>query len=90
MSLEKERERKRERKKAVKTVSGPTCGALCCSGAGCFSRDGTYKPGTVLQGCSLFKQCRNLPVRHCVAGVQAVKAVSEPTGEALCCRGGGW
>ena len=43
--------------------------------------------GTVLQGCSLFKQCWNLPAEHCVVMVQAVEAVSELTCQALCCRG---
>ena len=37
----------------------------------------------------LFKQCRNLPARHCVAGVQAVLAISEPTCQAPCYRGAG-
>ena len=37
----------------------------------------------------LFKQCRNLPAHHCVAGVQAVLAISEPTCRALCYRGAG-
>ena len=33
----------------------------------------------MLQGCRLFKRCPNQPAEHCVAGVQAVKAVSEVT-----------
>ena len=37
----------------------------------------------------MFKQCQNLPYGHCVAGVQVVEAVSEPTCRALCCRGSG-
>ena len=45
-----------------------------------------YLLGTVLQGCRLLKLCWNLPAGHCVAGVQAVKAESEPTCQALCCR----
>ena len=40
----------------------------------------------MFQRCWLFKWCRNLPEGHCVAGVQAVKAVSEPTCLALCYR----
>ena len=44
---------------------------------------------TVLQGCSLFKWCQKLPALHCVAGVQAVKGLSEPICQALCCRGAG-
>ena len=40
----------------------------------------------MLQWCRLFKHCRNLPARHCVTGVQAVIALSEPTYHALCCR----
>ena len=41
----------------------------------------------MLQGCSLFKQFWKLPAKHCVAGVQAVQAVSESTCRALCSRG---
>ena len=67
-------------------VSEPTCQALCCKGAGCLSCVRTYLPGTVLQGCRLFKRCWNLPAWHCVAGLQAIQAVSEPTFQALCCR----
>ena len=37
----------------------------------------------------LFKLCRNLPARHCVAGVQPVLAMSEPNCRALCQRGAG-
>ena len=37
----------------------------------------------------LFKLCRNLPARHCVKGVQAVLAMSEPTCWAPCYRGAG-
>ena len=44
---------------------------------------------TVLQGCRLFNRCPNLTAGHCVAGVQAVYAVSESTCWALCCRGAG-
>ena len=32
----------------------------------------------------LFKLCQNLSARHCVAGVQAVLAMSEPTCQAPC------
>ena len=46
--------------------------ALCCRAAGCFSGVGTYMPVTVLQGCRLFKRCRNLFAMLSVAGVQAV------------------
>ena len=35
----------------------------------------------------LFKLCQNLPAWHCVAGVQAVLAMSEPTCRAPCYRG---
>ena len=69
---------------SVKTVSEATCWALCCKGAGCLSSVGTYLPGTVLPGCRLFKRCWNLPGGPCVAGVQAVKAVLEPTCRVLC------
>ena len=37
----------------------------------------------------LFKLCRNLPARHCVAGVQAVLAISEPTCRPPSYRGAG-
>ena len=72
---------------AVLEVSEPTCGALYCSGAGCLIGIKTYLPGTVLQWCRLFKRCRNLPAGHCVAGVQAVKVMLEPTCRAWCCSG---
>ena len=74
---------------AVKAVSKPTCWALCCKSAGCLSVVETYLLGTVLQGCRLFRQCRNLSARHCVAGVQAVKAMSKPTCGARFCSGAG-
>ena len=61
---------------AVSAVSESTCQALCCRGAGCLSRVRTYLPGTVLQGCRLFKLCRNLHAGHCVAGVQAMHCVA--------------
>ena len=77
----------------VQTVSAmsekPTCWALCCSGAGCLSSVGTYLPGTVLQWCRLFNHSQNLPAGHCVAGVQTVSAMAEPTCRALCCSGAG-
>ena len=34
----------------------------------------------------LFKLCWNLHAQHCVAGVQAILAMSEPTCQALCYR----
>ena len=89
---------------AVKAVSEFTCQALCCRGEGCLSNVGTYLWGTVcrlfkrcinlptghcVQGCKLFKWCRNLPARQGVAVAQAAEAVSEPTCQALCCRGAG-
>ena len=43
-----------------------------------------------MQGCRLFKRCRNLPARHCVAGVQADEAVSELSSHALWGRGAGY
>ena len=64
-----------------------TCWALCYRGEGCLSNVVVYLPGTVLQGCRLFKQCLNLPARHCVTVMQTVLAVSEPTSKALCYRG---
>ena len=65
-------------------MSEPTCRALCYSGESCFSNVRTYLPGTVLQWCSLFKQCQNLPAGHCVTVVLAVLAMSESTCRALC------
>ena len=58
--------------KAVLAMSEPTCRALCCRGADCLSSVGTYQVGTVLQWCRLFKQCPNLPAKHCVTVVQTV------------------
>ena len=61
----------------ISAMSEPTCRALCCSGAGCLRSVGTYLPGTVLQGCRLYKRCRNLPSRAlsysgkgCLSGVR--------------------
>ena len=58
--------------KAVLAMSESTCRALCNSGKDCLSCVRTYLPGTVLQGCRLFKQCQNLPTGHCVTVVQTV------------------
>ena len=57
---------------AVQAVSEPSSQALWGRGAGCLSRLRTYLPGTVRQGCRLFKQCWNLPLGHDEAGVHAV------------------
>ena len=65
----------------------PTYQALCYSGAGCLSGVRTYLPGTELQGCRLFKWCRNLPTIDCVTVVKAVSAMSESTCRALCYSG---
>ena len=73
--------------KTVLAMSVPTYRALCYSGAGCLTGIRTYLPGTVLQGCRLFKRCPNLPAGHCVTVVQTVKAMSEPTYWALCYSG---
>ena len=75
--------------KAVLAMSESTCRALCYSDAGSLGGVRTKLPGTALQGFRLFKRCQILSGRHCVAGVQAVQAVSEPTCRALCCRGAG-
>ena len=72
---------------AVEAMSEPTCRAPCYSGADCLSGVRTFPPGTVLQWCRLFKQCRNLPTRHCVTWVQTVKVVLKPTYQALCYSG---
>ena len=63
----------RDREKPVKAVLVPTSRALWARGAGSLSGDGTYLPGTVGQGCRLFKWCQKLPPRHCGAGMQALK-----------------
>ena len=60
-------------------MSEPTFHELWGKGAGCLSGVGTFLPDTVLQGCRMLKWCLNLPAGHCVAGMQAVEAVSEPT-----------
>ena len=70
--------------KAVLAMSESTCRTLCYSDAGCLSNVRNYLPGTVLQGCRLFKRCQNLPAGHCVTGVQAVYVEMEPTYRALC------
>ena len=46
---------------AFYAVSEPSCRALYYSYEGCLSNVGVYLPDTVLQGCRLFKWCRNLP-----------------------------
>ena len=61
----------------------------CAAGVQLFKRCWNLPAGTVMQRCRLFKQCWNLPGGHCVAGVQAVKAVSEPTSLALWGSGAG-
>ena len=71
----------------VLAVSEPTCRALLYSSAGGLSGVRTYLPGTVLQWCRLFKQCRYLTAGHCVTVVQTVQAMSEPTYRALCYSG---
>ena len=70
-------------------MSEHTSRALWCRGAGCLSGVGTYLPGTVGQGCRLFKQCQNLPPGHCGAGVQAFSAILESTSRALLGRDAG-
>ena len=72
---------------AVKAVSEPTCRALCYGGTVCLSNVITYLPCTVLQWCRLYKRLQDLPARLCVARVQTVKVVSEPTCWALCYSG---
>ena len=66
---------------------GSNLQALVCRGAGWLSGLETFLLGTVGLGCRLFKCCSKLPPRHCGAGVQAVKAVSEPTSRALLGQG---
>ena len=68
-------------------MSEPTCQALCYRGAYCLSGVRTYLLGTVLQGCILFKRCRNLPAGHCVTVVKAVLAMSKSICWAPCYSG---
>ena len=75
--------------KAVLAMSESTCRALCYSDAGCLSGVGSLLPGTALQGFRLFKKCQVLPGGHCVAGMQTVSVVSEPTRWALFFSGAG-
>ena len=70
-------------------MSEPTYRVLCYIGADCLSDVGTYLPGTVLQWCRLFKRTQNLPAGYCFTGVQAVKAMLEPTCRAMCYSGAG-
>ena len=56
----------------VLAVSEPTYGAMCYIGAGCLSNVQNNLPATMLELCSLFKRCQNLPARHCVTMVQTV------------------
>ena len=74
---------------AVLAVAEPPCQALCCRGASWLSGVKNYLLGTVLQGCRLYKWCRNLPAGHCVARAQAVLSGSEPSSRALLGRGAG-
>ena len=46
---------------------------ILLQGCSCLSGVATYLLGTVLQGCSLLKQCHNPICRHCAAGVQLFK-----------------
>ena len=71
----------------VEVVSEPIRWALCFSGTGCLSGVKTLLPGTVLQGCRLFKRCQNLPAGHFVKVVKAVLAMRESTCCALCYSG---
>ena len=40
---------------------------------GCLNSVGTYLPGTLLQGCRLFKRCRNLPACTVLQGCRLFK-----------------
>ena len=57
---------------AVLGVSELTSWTLWGRGAGCFSSVGTYLPGTVGQGCKMYKWFWYLSPRHYGTGVQAV------------------
>ena len=77
---------------AVKVVLEPTCRALCCRGAGCLSGARTNLPGTVLQGCRLFKWCWDQPALHCMQGCRLFKQCQNlPAGcwTQYCRRGAG-
>ena len=54
-------------------MSDPTRLALCCRGAGCLSGVRTNLPGTVLQGCRLFKWFWKLPASTGLQGCRLVK-----------------
>ena len=54
-------------------MSELTYGALCYSGAGCLSGVITNLPGTVLQGCRLFKRFWKLPAGTGLQGCRLVK-----------------
>ena len=73
--------------KAVLAMSESTCRTLCYSDAGCLSNVRNDLPGTVMQGCRLFKRCQNLPAGHCVTVVKAALAIQNlPAGH--CVAGG--
>ena len=74
---------------AVLAVLVNSSRALRGRGEGCLSSVGTYLPRTVGQGFRLFKLYRNIPRKHCWAGLQAVLAVSEFTSHAQWGRGSG-
>ena len=61
-----------EREKPVYVVLEPTSKVLWPREADCLSSVITYLPGTVGQGCRLFRRCQNLHPRHFGAEVQAV------------------
>ena len=67
----------------VFTVLEPTSSGLRARGAACLCGVRTYLLGIVGYGCNLFMQYRNLPLGDCMAGVQPIYAVLEPTSQRL-------
>ena len=74
---------------AAYAVLEPTSHAMWGRGACCLSHVRTYLLGNVGQRCRPSKRCQILPQGYCGAGVQAVKAVLEPTSPAMWGRGAG-
>ena len=85
---ERERERERERRLFKRCPNLPA--RHCYAGCMLFKRCRNLPADSVLHVCKLFKRCRNLPAGPCVAGLQAVSVVVEPTCRAMCYSGAGY
>ena len=70
----------------VHTLFKPSSRKLSFSVAACFKGFCTYLPGTVGQGCNLFKWIPSLPPGDCQPVVQPVYMVSQPTSRGLSAR----